>query len=237
MIRIDLDKLLDRALQGVRRASVFMGLGVNAALDPNFKNYQLSRLTSIQIVPDDVSDEGLSHFKEEFRLWIEAGGFRELTETFASYLDSLCHTRLVLQAVRRKKSGLSIEEAHAKFRSEGFPKKLNILAQRFQVGPAHRDHLLSLNRARNCLTHRRGIVGVEDTCGEVNCTVAWRGLDISSQDSGGERHYMNAMPEGGILLSEGASIMAPAGRKRTLVSSWCKTGALHKRFGRNLYVL
>jgi hypothetical protein len=51
LINLDLDKLLDIALKGVRRAAVFMGLGVNAAIDPDFRSYQLSALTNIQTDP------------------------------------------------------------------------------------------------------------------------------------------------------------------------------------------
>jgi hypothetical protein len=206
-IQIDLDKLLDKALTGVRRASVFMGLGVNAALDPNFRSFQLSRLTRIQIVPDDISDEALLHFKDEFRLWIEAGGFRELTETFSSYLDSLYHTCLVLQAVPRKELVSSIDKTHKKFQFKVFPDKLSVLAQCFSVGPTHRDYLVSLNRARNCLTHRRGIVGIDDIRGEANFTVSWRGSAIFGETSSGERNYIDEIPEGGVLLPEGASLM------------------------------
>ena len=81
-IEIDLDKILDVALRGVRRASMFMGFGVNAALSPEMRNYQLSDITRIKILPDNISDDSLEKAKNEFRLWIEANGFRELIETF-----------------------------------------------------------------------------------------------------------------------------------------------------------
>lgn len=80
---------------------VFVGLryswawAVNAAIDDGFRKYQLTSLTNIQLVPDNVPEETLKHFKEEFRLWIEAAGFRELADTFANYLDSVHHTREV----------------------------------------------------------------------------------------------------------------------------------------------
>jgi len=46
-IHIDLDQVLQIALTGVKRASVFMGLGVNAAINDNFNKYQLSEITSL----------------------------------------------------------------------------------------------------------------------------------------------------------------------------------------------
>jgi hypothetical protein len=88
-ISLDLDELFDIALKGIRRAAVFMGLGVNAAIDQNFRSYQLTALTQIQLVPDDVPPETLAHFKEEFRIWIEAGGFRELADN-SNHVLTMC---------------------------------------------------------------------------------------------------------------------------------------------------
>jgi hypothetical protein len=81
-IEINLDKILDVAIRGVRRAAIFMGLGVNAASDTEFTDYQLTHLTKIKIVPD-VAPEVVTHFKDEFKIWIEANGFRELVEAFS----------------------------------------------------------------------------------------------------------------------------------------------------------
>ncbi|MGH8503839.1 MAG: hypothetical protein ACREVE_15515 [Gammaproteobacteria bacterium] len=205
-INIDFDKLLEVALKGVRRASVFMGLGVNAAIDKDFKNYQLSPLTNIQLVPDNVPEENLKHIKEEFRVWIEAGGFRELADTFARYLDSVHHTCLVMKAVREKTSVTDFSDVHLKFRSEGFPNKLNILQQRFSVGPAHGPQLISLSRARNCLTHRNGIVGEEDLRGETEFSAKWHGMDVFIEEPNGKRHPFNETPPEGLLLPEGGSV-------------------------------
>lgn len=207
VINIDLDKLLEVALNGVRRASVFMGLGVNAAIDDDFRKYQLSPLTNIQLIPDNVPDETLKHFKDEFRLWIEAAGFRELADTFANYLDSVYHTCLTMKATNEKSSLADIPEIHAQFCKEGFPNKLNILLQRFSVGPTHSPYLLSLSRARNCLTHRRGIIGDEDLRGESEFSTKWLGIDVFIEEPDGKQHLFNETPPDGLLLTNGGSVM------------------------------
>lgn len=79
-----------------------MGLGVNAALDEQFKSFHLSHITNIQLVPETVPDEKLRHFKDELRIWIEAASLRELSETFATFLDALHRVCLVVQAVQAK---------------------------------------------------------------------------------------------------------------------------------------
>jgi len=60
-VHIDIDTLLELALRGIRRASVFLGLGVNAAIDPEFKDYQLTNLSNIHIIPANL----LEHFDTE----------------------------------------------------------------------------------------------------------------------------------------------------------------------------
>lgn len=191
IITISLDNVLDIALKGVRRAAVFMGLGVNAAIDPDFKSYQLSQLTNIQMVPDDVSPEELTHFKEEFRLWIEAGGFRELADTFATYLDAVHHACLLMKTVTGQPSLADVPKIHAKYRRWGLPDKLSVLSERFDVAPQKPAHLLSLSRARNCLTHRGGIVGDDDLQGAEALSLHWVGVDVFIDEPNGTRHLVN----------------------------------------------
>ena len=197
-IEINLDNILDVAVRGVRRAAIFMGLGVNASLDTEFTNYQLTHLTKIQIVPN-VTPEVVTHFKDEFKIWIEANGFRELVETFSKYIDALHQTCLVISN--------GTEEQQKTFEQQGFPNKLNLLDTRFSVGPKHIDYLKSLNKARNCLTHRRGIVGQEDFTVGNSLSVLWLGMDLYVETPAGEKHMLNAIPEGGLLLPDGGSVM------------------------------
>ncbi|MBA1145894.1 hypothetical protein H0Z60_02365 [Ectothiorhodospiraceae bacterium WFHF3C12] len=186
-IHIDLNRLLDVALRGVRRASVFMGLGVNAALDPAFKSYQLSSIPGVQVVPGDLPEEKVDHYKEEFRLWVEAGGLRELAETFAVYLDEVYRTCLLVDSAGQKRAMRDIEKAQARFSKEGLPNKANNLAQQFGIRLRHTESFVSLGQARNCLVHRRGIVGERDLREASHLTVRWLGPDlILTQSDGGE---------------------------------------------------
>lgn len=206
-INIDLDTLLEIALSGVRRAAIFMGLGVNAAIDDDFQKYQLSNLTNIQLIPDNVSADTIKHFKEEFRLWIEACGFRELVDTFANYLDSVHHSCLLMKSKSEKLLPADISNIQAKYQRKGFPEKLDILIERFAVSPAYPSYLLSLNRVRNCLTHRRGIVGDEDLHGKTELSIKWFGLDVFIQEPDGKKHLLNEM-RSSLQLKNGGLIMA-----------------------------
>ena len=213
-IEINLDSILDIAVRGVRRATIFMGLGVNAALDTEFRNYQLTHLTNIQLVPN-VAPEAVSHFKDEFRIWIEANGFRELVETFSIFLDALHRVCLVTKNVTEKRGHEQLQEQQSTFEQQGFPNKLNVLASSFSVGPNHIEYLKSLNKARNCFTHRRGKVGPEDLTADGSLSVLWLGMDLFAETPTGEKHMLNEIPEGGLLLPDGGSVkMQMMERKR-----------------------
>lgn len=205
-ININLDKIVDVAHRGVRRASVFMGLGVNAALDAGFNQYQLTHITKLQLVSDNVDSKTIDHFKEEFKTWVEGNGLRELLETFSVFLDHI-HEAALLVSTSKDKVDLAVFPAKRdSFNREGFPNKLKILRSKYAVGPKHADYLVSINRARNCLSHRRGIVGHEDIDDSGKLRVAWLGMDIYAQTPSGERHSLIDIPPEGLLLPGGGSV-------------------------------
>jgi len=205
-IQIDLDNILEVAYLGVRRASIFMGLGVNAVLDPNYKAYQLTHITKLQLVPDNANEETLTHFKEEFKTWVEGNGLRELIETYSIFLDAL-HNACLL--VRGSKEGIdiaSIATNQDTFQKQGFPNKLSQLRSNYSVGPKHADYMVSLNKARNCLTHRRGIVAKEDADSEKGLKVAWLGMETFVQTPSGERLSLMNIPPEGVFVKDGGTV-------------------------------
>lgn len=206
-LEINFDEILDVALRGVRRASIFMGLGVNAAQDAQFANYQLTHITKIQLVPNNVTQETLKHFKDEFKTWVEANGFRELVEAFSSFLDLLHQACLAINGRNQKLALQGVYEKQKSFELQGFPNKLNNLEIAFAVRPKNTEYLKSLNKARNCLTHRRGIVGPEDTEAGDELRVLWLGMDIFIETPSGEKHMLNDF-QPGLYLPEGGTVMA-----------------------------
>ncbi|WP_293575818.1 hypothetical protein [Phaeobacter sp.] len=200
--------ILEIALKGVRRSAVFMGLGVNAARNPENCNYQLSGITQIQLVPDNVPEETVAHFKEEFQIWIVAGALREATEAFALFLDELHRACGIILALKNNTSLEDVAEKQSKYAREGLPNKFNILDQRFGVKSAFKEYLLLVNQARNCLTHRRGIVGPEDVKDQSQFTLKWRGLDIFAEEPDGNKIDLTEIPEGGVLLENGGQVKA-----------------------------
>jgi len=100
-ITIDFSQMKDIAYRGVRRAAVFVGLGVNVARDDQFKKYQLSEYSALRVMPDDLNDKSIAHIKEEFEKWVILNGVRELVESFGLFLDKV-HIGCLLMATEKK---------------------------------------------------------------------------------------------------------------------------------------
>lgn len=200
---IDFGKILEVALKGVRRATVFLGLGVNAALDPEFKKYQLTEIAEIQLLPSDVDAQTITHFKNEFKTWIAANGLRELTETFSVFLEKLHEACLMIHNHLEQASPKDLAKQQANFVRQGLPKKLQILSESFSVGPKEPPRIMSLNKARNCLTHRRGLVGRTDCNLHDSLRVSWVGANIFVQTPSGEKLIL----EKGLYLRDGGDVM------------------------------
>ena len=120
-------------MRGVRRASVFLGLGVNAARNPQFKDYQLQNLALFRIMPDALPDETIAHFKENFEEWVISCALHELTETLDVFLDSV-HRACLLMATNQ--GTVTPEEANKwgpVFERGGLDSKLSLLRRRFSI--------------------------------------------------------------------------------------------------------
>lgn len=205
-IHISYPAIQEIAAKGVRRTAVFIGLGLNAALDPNFKAYELTQITSIQLVPPDADEKTLSHYKEQFSLWITACGLRELMETFAVFLDEVHQASLLIAASSRKILTNDIAIQDKKYRQKGIKEKLDLLKQNFNIESKNPEALKTIHQTRNCLTHRQGIVGTEDCFGGQNLNVKWMGLDIYAETPSGEIVPLQPVPKEGIFLPEGGRV-------------------------------
>jgi hypothetical protein len=174
-ISINLDVLKDTALRGIRRATVFMGLGINAAADETFKNYELDKYTPIQFIPNNLNDKVINHFKKEFEYWIIMNGLRELNESFSLFLDEVFHTCAIVSNSNSKQVNRKIINNFSRL---SLREKVIKLEELFFVKVKHSKYIYSINKARNCYTHRKGIVSIED-CKNCVLEIKWISLDLS----------------------------------------------------------
>jgi hypothetical protein len=207
-INIDLPAIKNISIKGVRRAAVFLGLGINAANDPSFKHYQLAQITGLEFIEPISDDSTLTHFKNEFRIWIIGNGLRELIETFSVFLDEIHLVCLLISSNPKETTMDEIKKRTVKFRRLTFKDKLENVNTNFGAIVVHRpDHFLSINQARNCLTHRRGTVNIQDCQGEQHLTVKWIGIDVFAETASGDRTSLFPIPEEGVLLPKDGKIV------------------------------
>ena len=183
---IDIDKIAQIALTGIRRAYVFMGLGLDAASDPRVTNVHLGQGTRIQIVPQEISGDVLADYKANFAGWITANGLREIVESFGLYLN-----RVYFACLHISTSGMAGKEDNnrkrfMRFEWFGEQKKLNRLSKEFGIASPLATHIQSLNTVRNCLTHRWGIVHETDCNEPGKLVISWKRPEIVAQPESGE---------------------------------------------------
>lgn len=116
----------------------------------------------------DADAWDLAQVRKAFANWMLACGLRELVEEFSG---SLAQSREFLAAWALGSGQITGEDWNKRMVTEaqrfhklGFPDKVEFLKDEYGVELPQDKHedLLSINRARNCLVHRGGIVGLPD---------------------------------------------------------------------------
>lgn len=206
---IDLDKLAMISEVGVRRASVFLGLGVNAARDNNFNAYQLTHLTLIQIVPPNLPTTDVDEFKKHFEAWIIGNALREVVENFERFLDgvdAVCR-RVELAKQSGRDGKLKILKSRKKFEQAGIDEKLEHLRKTHAITTGNERYFKAIKQARNCVTHRGGLVGSRDVGDNPTLRLTWWRIRVFLKgDSGKETELDAPFPLGGVVLDEESKV-------------------------------
>lgn len=174
---IDFDQILEIIRRGVRRADVFLGVGLNAsAQDPPISHIlaQDSQWPRIRLVKQELNDQEKKHVAEEFGKWVRANGLRELLETFSVFLHRLYGTVFLI-----KRHQQQLDKKFNKCRPEKFERmsigaQIERMSEIMNVSDISIKVIRSLNKARNCYAHRNGVVGeldFDDCSSQLN--VVW----------------------------------------------------------------
>jgi hypothetical protein len=201
---IDFEKVLEFARLGIRRASLFMGFAVNMANNPNVRDYDLSHQTKHRVLPETNDENVLAEYKHEFRTWVIANALRELHESLVEYLEKVNQVCLTFEWIVSEKTPEECDRLQRKFRNAGFPDKFHILRRQFAVTTQHENGWLSVNAARNCLAHRRGVVGRDDFNEGERLQLRWRALEIYFIPAEGAPVLNHDIPPGGLPMQGGA---------------------------------
>lgn len=186
-VSFDLGATVERMRVSIRRASVFIGISSNIrAADPPISHVlDASHRVRVQLVQQDVTTETLSHFHEEFEYWVIGNGLRDIADAFSFYVSSLYvwYVFITDQSARS-----NIDRINKIFSKKGLRDQIVELCQTADIPNEYTEIFESWRRARNCLSHRNGVVGPEDCeINEQNIKIVWNFLNIYA-DYGGEFH-------------------------------------------------
>ena len=203
-VKINYPKIIETALKGIRRTAIFMGLGLNAAYNPEFKNYSLTDIALIQLIPDKVDEKTIANFKENFAIWIVSCGFRELIETFSAFLDQIFDASLHIAVSTQSVNPEKAKGLYRSFTFKGIRDKLKDLEKHFGIKSSYSDHLNSIQQARNCLTHRQGRVErIDLDCSNgAALTIKWKGIDCIASTKSEETKKINVSLEEPLYFRE-----------------------------------
>jgi hypothetical protein len=122
--------------------------------------------------------------KIEFKKWIVANGLRDCAEAFHAHLEIVFGRCLLIKlgastgSVPSEILEDSYDRARKQFHDANIDKKLAILENDFEIsfGEVTLRCFRSLNKVRNCLSHRDGIVRENDCNFGTQLKVEWRVL-------------------------------------------------------------
>lgn len=131
----------------------------------------------------------------DFKQWVVAAGLRDGIEAVGYFLEEV---RKVCAAwsfsgrpsILGEEWISKMEREPKKFHRLGLPDKMEFLRKDYGADaflPDSADEVLSINDARNCLVHRRGIVADRDLNMPDGLLVRWRKVELVVRGPGGER--------------------------------------------------
>lgn len=190
---IDLDHVLEALRRGVRRADVFMGVGLNAAeLQPPVSHILApEKMFVIHLVKQELSDKEKAHVAEGFGKWVKANGLRELLESFSVYLHAL-YVPLFVMLGRSGELGELASLTPPKFERLSIKHQVVKLSTILPIPADEIEIIASLNKARNCYAHRLGLVGKEDVHATTRLfRLIWRAYQVQAVE-----------PDGNVVIAD-----------------------------------
>ena len=189
-VNIDCTAIAKIAHVGVKRAALFLGLGLNGVNQPGFRDYELHKLPkgdNLAAVPPDIiargaPDGAIQRFKGEFSTWVTGCGLREMLEHYGLMLDHMHKYCLLVAQVRQFIDVIGDpEKLQFEFaRRLGVIDKHDRLRKRFQIEPEFAPDVDALWSARNALSHGLGIVRVEDAARDGTLSLRWLAIEMNA---------------------------------------------------------
>lgn len=190
----------------LQKAIDLVSFGLHAAEDLEIDSLEIPGVT-FHFTPAQSKSMEIDEAREVFGVWVLGNGLRDCVDAIGPSLEwarRICFLWTRKGAVSVNDDGslrLSAQIAEGEWNEqlvqegadfEYWPlrKKLNFLEESYGLKiPELTEAVLSISYARNCLTHRRGIVGQEDLRSDkdIGLVVRWRKMQLTARGESGDR--------------------------------------------------
>jgi len=212
-IAVNLPALLGQLQVRLQRLNDLVRIGLAGAAKVEENDYRESApFASLQIASDKRMS--LRKAREEFQTWCLKNSFTEAVDLVSAFLEE-CRTIAALYRLNGRCSGADWNRAYLqdrkKFHEMGFPAKIQHLRKQFGIASKFEAHVLSLNRARNCLVHRLGIVSAKDVDTTRRLIVTWHSLNLIVVDNATKHETVLSQP---MVIESESTLAARIGPHR-----------------------
>lgn len=195
-ITINLDALLGELQFSLQTAINLVAISLRATPPESMDDLRLPQ----EVFATTFAQSGRwSHAEalEKHQTWAIANGLRDAVEGVSSFIESAHRVLAVWDLASANGGRVTYGEYQkamdgAAFHRLGLPDKLTHLKSEhgLAINETLVRQVLSVNNARNCLVHRRGIVSQRDLNTTDSMLVEWRKLHVFLQDEDGEHEFV-----------------------------------------------
>ena len=153
--------------------------------------------------PANGAQLGHDEAKQAAQNWLLSAFLRDAIEATGLFLDECLRVCALIQlAAKRRTNGAEINQVlnvlPQKIHKLHFPDKITKLERDFGVHPAWSDHVLALNKARTCVTHRLGYVSKLDVDESQELVITLRTMRMVAREIGSGKELLLDRP--GLLI-------------------------------------
>ena len=192
-----LKECTNSVLFGLQAAEIVKDIPPELVIDEGFLRMQF-----------DSDEEGMDVKKQSFKKWLVARGFEDLVKGIEySLREAYLYVSLFSRASELR-TGEDFNEAFRDIRKRALKMHIPSMIEKIEPHLDHplnfKDQILSINKGRNCLVHRGGLVTEKDTNDPSNSALRlyWAKLKLFYEKEGEEIEL-----QGQTIVEGGSTIM------------------------------
>lgn len=199
-VTINLDGLRNELRVSLQRAICLVSAGLQTAVAVDVDNLQLPTNSMTMTYAPNLKFSA-EEIIQQYSSWVLTNGFRDSIECVSTFLESAHQVLSIWKLLGKQNESVRVTgsewnavfvDGAKKFHRLGFPDKLEHIKSEhnIELNDKFTDQLLSINAARNCLVHRRGIVSDRDINGNNQLEVKWTKLQFVLTNEDGEKELV-----------------------------------------------